>query len=150
MPAASYTARIYRVDHRRSCLLTWIRAPRPVAGFKNPTDEAETATLNLDGLLVTNPVATFFLRVAGDSMEEAGIHDGDYLIVDRSRTPRSGSIVVATLRNASYLCVKEFSNKNGRVELLSRHSAEKYPPITLNDESDAEIWGVVTATIRKF
>jgi DNA polymerase V len=150
MSASTYTAQIYRVDRSRSCLLTWIRAPRPVAGFKNPTEEAETDALSLDGLLVKNPVATFFLRVTGDSMEEAGIHDGDYLVVDRSRTPWSGSIVVATLRNASYLCVKEFSNKDGRVELLSRHGGNKYPPIVLSDESDGEIWGVVTATIRKF
>ena len=67
------------------------------AGFPSPAADYEEGKLDLNKHLVKNPPATFFVRVSGDSMEGAGIHDGDLLIVDRSIEPKSGKVVIAVL-----------------------------------------------------
>ena len=72
-------------------------ASRPAAGFPAPGDDLVEKPLDLNDLLIDNPTATFFVRVAGDSMEGAKIFDGDVLVVDRSVAPTDGSIVVAAV-----------------------------------------------------
>jgi DNA polymerase V len=68
--------------------LRWIESPCPQAGFPSPAADYIETTLDLHEYLILNPVATFYLRVQGDSMIDAHIHEGDILVVDRSRAPR--------------------------------------------------------------
>ena len=134
-------------------LLPWIESPCPQAGFPSPAADYIETTLDLHEYLIVNPVATFYLRVQGDSMLDAHIHEGDILVVDRSRTPRRGAIVVASCAGGEQLLVKEYSlAADGRPVLLSRNAARRadYPRIELNEDAGDEIWGVVVATVRKF
>ena len=67
------------------------------AGYPSPADDYLDGSLDLNQHLIKHPTATFFVRVAGESMREAGIHSGDVLIVDRSLTPSDGSVVIAVV-----------------------------------------------------
>ncbi len=75
----------------------WCRPKLVPAGFPSPADDYVETSLDLSEHLMGKKEATFFVRVAGDSMTEAGIHDGDILVVDRSVEPEDGSVVVAAL-----------------------------------------------------
>lgn len=105
------------------------------------TDEAN---LNLQRLLVPHPGATLLLRVAGDSMRDAGIHHGDLLVVDRQLEPRAGLVVVALLDGG--FTVKRLVGHGARQWLEAAHPA--YPPLPLHPHRDARIWGVATHVIR--
>ena len=78
-------------------------------GFPSPADDFIERSLDLNEQLVTNPIATFFVRASGHSMDGAGIHDGDLLIVDRSMTPVHRSIVIAVIDGG--LTVKRLSKR---------------------------------------
>jgi DNA polymerase V len=119
---------------------------QPAAGFPAPGDDLVEKPLDLNDLLIDNPTATFFVRVAGDSMEGAGIFDGDVLVVDRSVVPKDGSIVVAAVFGE--LVVKRLKKYPQKAELLSENDA--YAPIVINDIDDVYIWGVVIGSARIF
>ena len=72
-------------------------AARRCAGFPSPAEQYLEPPLDLNELLVKRPAATFFVRVEGDSMINAGIHDKDLLVVDRSLTPSNGDIIIASV-----------------------------------------------------
>ena len=114
------------------------------AGFPSPADDYVESRLSLDEHFVQRPEATFFLRVRGDSMVGAGIHDGDLLIVDKSLEPRHGSIVIAEVHGE--LTVKKLHRKNGEIALLAENPA--YRPIHVNEESQLVIWGVATGVVH--
>ncbi|WP_419788373.1 LexA family protein [Pseudodesulfovibrio sp.] len=115
------------------------------AGFPSPADDYVETALDLNRYLVTNPAATFMVRVGGDSMIDAGILDGDVLIVDRSREAKTGRIVVAVVDGE--LTVKRLGRFNGRIFLLPENSA--YRPIEIHEEQELTIWGVVSGVVRK-
>lgn len=117
-----------------------------VAGFPSPADDYIEATLDLNEKLVRNKDATFLLVVEGDSMQKAGIQDGDILVVDRSVQPSDGKIVIAALDGE--LTVKRLSVKSTGTWLVPEN--DNYPPILVREEADMVIWGVVTATISQF
>ncbi|HVV69349.1 MAG TPA: translesion error-prone DNA polymerase V autoproteolytic subunit [Gammaproteobacteria bacterium] len=115
------------------------------AGFPSPADDYVESSLDLNELLIKHPTATFFVRVSGDSMLHAGIHDQDILIVDRSLTPASGRIVIAAIDGQ--LTVKRLQKTaKGKVYLLPEN--EDFPPIEIKPESEVHIWGVVTNVIH--
>jgi DNA polymerase V len=114
------------------------------AGFPSPAEDYIEQKLDLNKHLIKHPAATFFVRVSGDSMIEAGIHDGDILIVDRAVEPADNRIVIAVLDGE--LTVKRMCRSDGRVLLLSGN--ESYPPIEIDLERDFEVWGVVTNVIH--
>ena len=114
------------------------------AGFPSPADDYVESRLSLDEHFVQRPEATFFLRVQGDSMVGAGIHDGDLLIVDKSLEPRHGSIVIAEVHGE--LTVKKLYRKNGEIALLAENPA--YRAIPICEESQLVIWGVVTEVVH--
>ena len=91
-----------------------------------------------------HPAATFFVRVAGDSMIDAGIHHGDILIVDRSLDAEPGRVVIAVVEGE--MLVKRLRRLGGRLALLSEN--ENYPPLELREGVDLIIWGVVTYVIH--
>jgi DNA polymerase V len=115
------------------------------AGFPSPAEDYIDRKLDLNEHLVRHPAATFFVRVDGDSMRDAGITSGDILVVDRALEARDGSIVIAALDGE--LMVKRLRRKNGRVLLVPDNP--DYPPVAVGPEASFEIWGVVTYIIHK-
>lgn len=115
-----------------------------VAGFPSPADDFIEARLNLNELLIKHPASTFFLRVSGDSMIGAGIHDGDILIVDKSLNPSVGKIVIAAIDGQ--LTVKRLAHKDNAFYLLAENPA--YPPILIKELNETVIWGVVTTVLH--
>ncbi len=119
---------------------------QPAAGFPAPGDDEVERTLDIHDLVVKHPTATFFVRVAGDSMEGAGIFAGDVLVVDRSIIPSDGQIVVAAVYGE--MVVKRLRHS---VEALELHSEnEEYEPITISEAEDVSVWGVVVGSVRVF
>ncbi|HMQ10219.1 MAG TPA: translesion error-prone DNA polymerase V autoproteolytic subunit [Oligoflexia bacterium] len=114
------------------------------AGFPSPAEDYVEGMLDLNEHLIQHPAATFFVRVSGDSMIEAGIHEDDLLIVDRSIEARHGRIVIAVLNNE--LTVKRLHQKNNELKLMPEN--KKYKPIVVHDPESFMIWGVVTNVIH--
>lgn len=119
-------------------------AYRIAAGFPSPADDYIEDRLDLNQLLVQNKAATFFLRVKGDSMIGAGIHDGDIIVVDRSIAPADRAIVVAVIDGE--LTVKRIIQRNGSTELHAENP--KYPPIQFKEGQELTLFGVVTSSIH--
>ncbi len=114
------------------------------AGFPSPAEDDIEDKLDLNELLIKHPTATFFLKVSGTSMINAGIHDGDILIVDRSLEPAHGKIVIAALNGE--LTVKRLHLEKNKVQLVAENPA--YAPIEVREDMDLHIWGVVTSVIH--
>jgi DNA polymerase V len=114
------------------------------AGFPSPAQNEGEETLDLNELLIKHPAATFFLRVSGNSMIKAGIHNNDILVVDRSLEPLHGKIIIASLNGE--LTVKRLHRTGARVQLVPENDA--YAPIDITEEMDLRIWGVVTSVIH--
>lgn len=115
------------------------------AGFPSPADDVIDRTLDLNEFLIAHPAATFFVRVEGTSMIEAGIHPGDILIVDRALEPRSGSIVIAVVEGE--FTVKRYSCAEGKCWLLAENP--RFKPIEVTEGMAVEVWGVVSYVIHK-
>ena len=115
------------------------------AGFPSPADDYSEARLDLNKELITNESATFYARVRGDSMTLAGISDGDLLIIDKSKTPVNGSVVVCLIDGE--FTVKRLQKKGNQFYLMPEN--DNYQPIKIKPENDVTIWGVVTYTIKK-
>jgi DNA polymerase V len=114
------------------------------AGFPSPADDWIEERLDLNRFLVKKPSATFFLRVKGDSMIQAGIHEGDILVVDRSIAATHNQIIIAVIDGD--ITVKRLSKEFGIVQLVPENPRYKAIPIT--PEMDFKVWGVVTACIH--
>ncbi len=115
------------------------------AGFPSPADDYIEKTLDFNELMVQRPAATFCMRVAGDSMVNAGIFEGDILVVDRSISPKNNQIVIAVLDGE--LTVKRFLTGPGGLSLMAENEA--YPPICVKTLQSFEVWSVVTFIIHK-
>ena len=115
------------------------------AGFPSPAENFLEKQLDLNDLLIDRPAATFYVRVVGDSMDGAKISNGDILIVDRSKEPISGKIILAIVNGE--FTVKEFHKKDDRITLFPKNP--NYPPLHVTEEMDFLIWGVVTYIIHK-
>lgn len=115
------------------------------AGFPSPADDFVEKSLDLNELLIEHPAATFFVRVQGTSMKDAHIHDGDVLIVDKSKEASSGSIVVAVINGE--FTVKRIQMQGDSVFLVPEN--KKFAPIAVTREMDFQVWGVVTYVIHK-
>ena len=113
-------------------------------GFTSPADDYLDHPLDFNELLIENPAATFAVRIAGESMTGAGLFPGDIAIVDRSRTPRSGSVVLALVDGEFTL--KRYRRRGGAVVLQAENKA--YPDIPILEGMPFEVWGVVKHAIR--
>ena len=114
------------------------------AGFPSPADDYKEEKLDLNKYLIKNPVATYFVRVSGDSMIGAGIHSGDLLVVDRSIEPRDKNVVIAHLNGE--LTVKRIRIRKNKITLEPENT--NYPTQRISPESEFEVWGVVTNVIH--
>lgn len=115
------------------------------AGFPSPAEDFIERKLNLHTHLVRNETATFFVRAHGDSMINAGIHNEDLLVVDRSLPADGNKIVIAALDGE--LTVKRLVRKNGKVWLAAANP--DYPDFDITHSEYIHIWGVVTYAIHK-
>lgn len=119
-------------------------ACRIAAGFPSPADDHLEATIDLNRQYVEHPAATFFVRVQGESMIGAGIHNGDMLVVDRSREAKPGSIVIAVVNGE--LTVKRLAFEADCVWLLPENPA--FQPVRIGEGMELHIWGVVAHVIH--
>ncbi len=115
------------------------------AGFPSPADDYIEGRLDLNQHLIRHPAATFFVRVDGDSMIDAGIHPGDILIVDRALEPKDRNVVIANINGE--LTVKRIRIKYKKILLMPEN--ENYPPLPIPADMDFQVWGVVTYVIHE-
>jgi DNA polymerase V len=115
------------------------------AGFPSPADDYVEQKLDLNEHLVQHPAATFFVRVEGNSMVDAGIQSGDILIVDRAVPVSNGAVVVAHTHGE--FTVKRVEQRGNQMYLVPAN--KNYPPLLVTSEMDVEIWGVVVYVIHK-
>lgn len=115
------------------------------AGFPSPADDYIENRLDLNDLLIKNPPATFFVKVTGESMIDAGINDGDILIVDKSKKVTNNNIVIAVLNGE--LTVKRIEKTKNKLYLVPENPA--FPKIEVTDGMELVIWGVVTNVIHQ-
>jgi len=113
--------------------------------FPSPANDYIERPLDLNELLIKKPHATFFMRVSGNAMKNAGIVENDILIIDRSLEALSGRIVVA-IYETEFIVRRLIKEKN---KMILYPENNFYHPLNINAESDFEIWGVVTYVIHK-
>lgn len=125
----------------------WLQAARVsvAAGFPSPAEDHQVERIDLMAQLVRHPQATFFIRISGDSMRDAGILDGSVVLVDKAIKPRHDQIVIAVI-DGDYTC-KRLDLRAGRMRLKAENPA--FADIEPRDGQSVEIWGVVVATIHQ-
>jgi DNA polymerase V len=116
------------------------------AGFPSPAEDHGAKRIDLIERLISHPQATYVMRVRGLSMVEAGIFDGDVVVVDRAIKPRSGQIVVAVVDGE--FTVKYLWMRAGRLKLKAANPT--FPDIIPRDGQVIEVWGVVKAALKEF
>jgi DNA polymerase V len=116
------------------------------AGFPSPGDDYLDGTLELNEYFIRHPAATFYVHVSGDSMQGAGIFNGDLLIVDRAVPCSDGCIAVALI--GGEFTLKRIIRKGTRMFLKPEN--EEFQPIEVTEDIDCEIWGRVVGSIRRF
>ena len=116
------------------------------AGFPSPADDYTEENIDLNEHLISNPFSTFFLRVKGESMINAGIKDKDLIIVDKSLIAKPGDIVIAMIDGE--FTVKRLSIKND--ELYLKAENHNYPDFSFKNHIDVQIWGVVIYSIHSY
>jgi DNA polymerase V len=114
------------------------------AGFPSPALDFMEKSIDLNKALSENPLATFYIKVDGHSMIDAGINDKDVLVVDRSLEPQNNKIAVCFIDGE--FTVKRIQLKKDGLWLLPENS--KYTPIQVAEENQFLIWGIVTYVIK--
>ena len=114
------------------------------AGFPSPAADFIDVSIDLNKHLIKHPSATFYARAKGDSMKDAGIFDGDLLIVDKSIDPADGKIAICYLNGE--FTVKRIKKDKDEVWLIPANTA--YQPIKMEEGSSLIIWGIVTHVIK--
>lgn len=120
------------------------------AGFPSPAQDYMNPCIDLNRELVRHPSATFYGRVVGDSMIDAGVEEGDILVIDKSIEAADGDMAVCfidgefTLKNISFR-----EDGTGGKEVWLVPANKSYPPVKVSESSDLIIWGVVTYVIKK-
>ena len=123
----------------------WLIEQGISAGFPSPADDFKEIRISLDKELVKNSESTFYARVSGDSMIEAGIDDGDLLLIDRSLNAENGKIAICLIDGE--FTVKRIKKQKNSIYLMPEN--KNYKPMKLNQENNLFIWGIVTYVIKK-
>jgi len=119
------------------------------AGFPSPADDYMHDTLDFNRDYIRHPEASFYGDVSGDSMIDAGILDGDRVIIDRAVEAQDGDIIAAYWNGEFMIKFLDMTHKkDGYIEL--RPANKKYPVFKIREEDDFEVWGVVIHLIRTF
>ena len=124
-------------------------APGVKAGFPSPAEDYLHESLDFNRDLIRHPEATFYGRVAGDSMQDAGICEGDIAVIDRSVEPQDGDVIVGYINGEFTIKFLDLTHrKDGYIEL--RPANKKYSPIRIDENDSFEVWGVVVWTIKNW
>ena len=123
----------------------WLVEQGISAGFPSPADDFKEIRISLDNELVKNREATFYARVSGNSMENAGLSDGDLIVIDRSLNPENNKIAVCFIEGD--FTVKRIIKKEG--ELYLNPENKNYKKIKIKEADQLIIWGIVTYVIKK-
>lgn len=115
------------------------------AGFPSPADDFKELRISIDKEVVKNETATFYARVSGESMQGAGLDDGDLLVIDRSLEPEDNKIAICFIDGE--FTVKRLKVEKDCVYLMSENP--KYHPIKVTEDNELIIWGVVTYVVKK-
>ena len=115
------------------------------AGFPSPAGDYLGSVIDLNRELVRHPESTFYGRVVGDSMLDAGVNEGDVLVIDKSISPGDGDMAVCFVDGE--FALKYIKFREGGLSLLPAN--DKYPAIEVSEGSDFIMWGVVTYVIKK-
>ena len=113
-------------------------------GFAAAADDYMERGIDLNEQLIRNKPATFFMRVSGNSMINACIHDGDVVIVDRSVKPVTGKIVIAVVDGE--MIIRRYEKTMNKLRLVPE--TPRLSPMEVSEYSDVSIWGVVTYVIK--
>ena len=116
------------------------------AGFPSPAEDFQAKRIDVLERLVKHPQATYSMTVRGESMRDAGIFDGDVLLVDRAIKPNHGQIVVAVV-DGDFTC-KQLWLRGGRMKLKA--ASPTFADIVPTEGQTVEVWGVVIASIKQF
>ena len=114
------------------------------AGFPSPAADFIDTKIDLNKHLIKHPSSTFYGRVKGDSMKDAGIHDGDLLVIDKSLEPQNGKIAICYIDGE--FTVKRIKLEKDTCWLMPEN--EKYKPIKVTADNEFLIWGIVTHVIK--
>lgn len=139
-------AQIWEASANPSILNTVLYASHVSAGYPSPADDYVESAFDLNEQLINNPSSTFFVKVSGDSMTNAGINQNDILIVDKAILPKDKHIIIAVVDGE--LTVKRLSIKNGEIYLCPEN--DNYSPIHITQDTQFGIWGVVSKVIHSF
>lgn len=120
---------------------------RVPAGIPSPVDDHVDKRLDLNEYMIREADATFFVRIRGDSMIDAGIFDNDVVIVDKSLVAGMGDIVLASV-NGEFTVKTLGKSKESTPRLLPANP--KFSPFEIKEGMDFDVWGVVTGSLRKF
>ncbi|MCW6511348.1 LexA family protein [Lichenifustis flavocetrariae] len=135
----------FNVEVRHTMTVPLMASPA-ACGFPSPADDYLDRPLDFNELLISNPSATFAVRISGDSMNGAGLFPGDIAIVDRSLSPFNGCVVLALIDGE--FTIKRYRVKAGGIVLQAENKAFK--DIVIPEDSAFEVWGVVKHAIRMF
>ena len=122
----------------------WLAGEGVSAGFPSPADDFKETRISLDKVAVKNEAATFYARVAGQSMIGAGLDDGDLLVIDRSLEPQDGKIAVCLIDGD--FTVKRLKVEKDCIWLIAEN--KRYKPIQVTEENELMIWGIVTHVLK--
>ncbi len=114
------------------------------AGFPSPALDFIDITIDLNKQLIKHPSATFYGRVKGFSLKNAGIDDGDLMIIDRSLEPKNGKIAVCFIDGE--FTAKRIKMAKNEIWLLPEN--EQFSPIRVTEENEFIVWGIVTHIIK--
>jgi len=115
-------------------------------GFPSPADDFIELTIDLNKHLIKHKDSTFFAKVKGHSMKDAGIYDGDLLIIDKSLEPQDGKIAICQIDGE--FTVKRIKKEKDIVWLVAEN--EDFKPIKVTEENELLIWGIVIHSIKSF
>lgn len=117
------------------------------AGFPSPAQDYMDKSLDFNRELISHPAATFYAKVVGQSMINAGIDEGDIIVVDRALTPCQDDIVVAYVNGEFTMKYLDLSMRDFG-EIWLRPGNDAYPPFRITPDDDCVIWGVVSKIIK--
>lgn len=133
----------YLPDFESKLKITFIKESVS-AGFPSPAADFMETNIDLNKELSKNPLATFYIKVKGNSMIDAGINDKDVLVVDRSLEPRNNKIAICCIDGE--FTVKRIQLEQDCLYLMPENS--NYTPIKVTEENEFLIWGIVTYVIK--
>lgn len=139
------TLEFYTPDYSTSVELPFIDGGLR-AGFPSPADDFLEVRIDFNEEYIKNKDATFYARVKGNSMKNAGIFDGDLLVIDRSLEPQNDKIAVCFIDGE--FTVKRIKIEKNIIWLIPEN--EEFKPIKVTEDNEFIVWGIVTASIKKF